>query len=140
MKEVSLASSYAGAKSEAADAEFFDRVAVISADAALLTRFWHETAGIITGRLQPFIVAAGIDDDRLTLKMEMSGSYDESLNTSVEADLFSSLSTGVTARWFRYSFPARAAEWEKESLDLLERAFRKLCHRIRPQRKTDDTL
>ena len=135
MQEVSLASAYAGAKSGNEEEASFDRVALVESDAALITRFWYETAGVICGKLQPLILASSLDDESLEMELRLSGSYDESLNDSVKADIFSCFSSGVTARWFRYSYPARAGEWEEESLELLGRAFRKLCHRLPPARK-----
>ena len=130
MTEVALASSYAGAKSrETAD---FDTVATVKEDEAFLQRFWNDTCGEIASVLQEFVAVALFSGESLKLELELSGAYDEALTPSVEADIFSALSAGVTARWFRFTLPEKAPEWETRSRDLLERAHRKLCYRRKP--------
>ena len=136
--EVSLASAYAGAKYGASPGEAFDRIAAAKADADLLERFRIEMSGVISDKLKNLIVSQTLDEQGFQLELELSGAYDESLNASVEADLCGAYSAGITARWFRYAFPERAAEWTAESESLLERAFHKLCYRKKPVRNEHD--
>lgn len=132
MKEVSLHSAYSGAKD--GDGSFFSRIATVNEDETVLTRFWNDTCGEVISTLKEFIKETEVNDDIFCVDMELSGSYDDSMTTSAERDLFSSISSGVASRWFRITMPERAAEWETRSLELLERAYRKLCSRKKPKR------
>lgn len=133
--EVSLASAYAGAKS-ADDSSDFSRVATVSEDSELLKRFWNDACGEVASRLKEFTVAADMSDEGFQIDLELSGSYDSAMTPSVESDLFSSVSSGVTARWFRFTKPEIATDWEDRSNELLLRAYRKLCYRRRPTRRS----
>lgn len=131
LAEVSLISSYAGVKSEE---DIFCRVALADEDEDLASRFWTDAACEIIDRLREFVVASSINDTSFTLELELSGSYDESLNTSVERDLTSALAYAVISEWFRLTFPGRSSEWATLSAGSLERAHKKLCSRVRPKR------
>lgn len=130
ISEVALTSAYAGAKM----AEDFERVATANKDNKLLTRFWMEVCGRVADKLKSLINGHKLSETSLQLQLSLSGNYDESLNESVESDLFSAIAMGVTAGWFRYSLPEKAAEWKTESERLLTSAFSKLCYRRKPQR------
>lgn len=139
LEEVALAAAYSGAKTEAAEG-FFDRVATIEDDSGILSRFWTLICGRVADKLKNFITASEISGDSLSLTLELSGAYDDTLSPSVKSDLFSAMASGVTAKWFRITFPARAPEWEDQSAELLERALSKLCHRLPPQRQQSLTI
>ena len=132
-KEVSLNTAYTGAKS-ATENGLFDRVATINADSPILSRFWVQACGEVTEKLKGMIVASESFSEALSVSLELSGAYDDSLTPSVEADLSAAIAAGVTARWMRLSFPDKASEWEAQSAHLLHRAFAKLCHRKKPTR------
>lgn len=134
MAEVALASSYAGAKSENSERSLYDRVATIKADEEILSRFWRETCGMVCEKFREWISSLSRSDEELEIALELSGSYEESLNGSVESDIFSGIAAGVIGRWFRYSYPERAKEWEDESGRLLESAEKKICYRKKPKR------
>ena len=133
ISDVSLASAYAAAKRNGGEGDF-DKVAAMQSDSELLTRMWHEMCGLVSEKLKEFIEESAITDESMTLQLNLSNAYDETFNKSIESDLFGSISAGVTARWFRFSLPERAAEWERESLQLLSRGKAKLCHRTPPRR------
>ena len=133
LEEVALASAYSGAKTEGSP-DFFDRVATIEEDAGLLSRFWTRMCGTVTDKLKSFITASETTDESLSLTLELSGAYDDSLTPSVKSDLFSAMAAGVAAGWFQITFPSRAHEWEAQSELLLKRCFSKLCHRKKPKR------
>ena len=130
ISEVALTSAYAGVKL----GEDFERVATVDKDSRLLSRFWLEMCGRVSDKLKSLISSQSLSESSLQLQLSLSGSNDESFNDSVESDLFSAISMGVTARWFRYSLPEKAAEWETEAERLLTSAFSKLCYRLKPQR------
>lgn len=131
---VSLNTAYVGAKSASAAAHY-ERVATVEADSAMLEKLWKESCSEISDRLREFISEAESGDKILRLIFEVSNSYDESVTTSLEEDLRQALATGVTARWFGFSFPERFQEWKENSETLLSRVVGKLCHRRKPVRK-----
>ena len=135
MQEVSLASSYAAAKLENVDKSMYERIAAVDSDAVIISRFWTEACGEISENLKDFIVVEVLTADHYEITLQLSNAYDETLNKSVESDLFSSLSAAITGKWFRYVYASRAEEWLMESKALLNRAARKLCHRVAPRRR-----
>ena len=134
MSEVSLATAYAGIKSNATDAATFRRVAAVPTDEELISRFWKEMCGVVTEKLRDFVTDSSQSDTRFSVTLRLSEAYDESLNPSVESDIFSAFTAGVIARWFRYSLPERSQEWASESETLLQRAYTKLYQRVPPRR------
>lgn len=134
MSEVSLATAYAGIKSIATEATVFNRVAAMPSDEELILRFWREMCGIVTEKLREFIIDSLQSDSQFSVTLRLSEAYDESLNPSVESDIYSAFTAGVIARWFRYSLPERSQEWASESMTMLERAYRKLYQRTPPRR------
>lgn len=134
MAEVSLATAYAGIKSIATDSATFDRIAAVDSDAGIIHRFWMEMCGLVTEKLRDFVAESSQTEKEFSITMRLSEAYDESMNRSVESDIFSGFTAGVIARWFRFSLPERAKEWEEESLSLLDRAYRKLYQRVPPRR------
>ena len=134
LSDVSLASAYAGVKGGTGETGYYERVSTTDTDAELLGRFWSDMCGVVFSRFREFITSSATGNDRFTLEMTLSGSYDESLTPSVKGDILSAVTAGVIARWFRYSLPARSAEWEAEAEELLKRAHGKLCTRRPPSR------
>lgn len=134
LKQVSLNSSYTGAKIEG-DIAIFDRVAALESDSVILHRFWLDLCGKITEKLKTMLTQYTISDSSLTMTLELSNAYDDALTESVHEDIFSSISAGVLARWYALCLPEKSREWEIKSGDILDRAFSKLCHRLRPIRR-----
>lgn len=132
--DVALNTAYTGAKADKSDVTF-DKVATISADNKLLSNFWKEMIGVTMEKLKSFIASADISESYFTVSLNVSNSYDSSLTPSLEEDLNSSFSTGITARWFRFASPAKAGEWELESARYLDSAYSKLYFRRPPRRR-----
>lgn len=134
-EDVSLKSEYAGFKSPDKEA-LYPRVSTIDADENILSGFWLEMCGRISEILKDFITVSSISSSSWKFSMEVSGAYDDTFTPSVNNDIQSSLSTGILARWFKFTFPERAAEFQQESETLLNRVISKLCHRRRPVRQS----
>lgn len=134
-REAALLTAYAGLKGDPT-VHPVAKVALADEDGELAERLWKETTGETAEKLQCFIEGSEIDRENFSLTLSLSNSYDDALTPSVVNDLTASIVNGVTARWFRYALPERAGEWNLQSSDLLDRAFRKLCHRKKPNRKT----
>lgn len=133
-RDVSLNSEYTGAKSDS-EQDIYARVATIEEDDALLSKLWGQTCGDIIDRLRGFISDSSASDSELKLTLEVSGAFDDTLTQSVIDDLNIACSAGVTARWFRFTFPALCNEWETLALASLDKALAKICHRRPPQRR-----
>lgn len=131
--EVSLASSYAGAKA-GDDENAFARVSTVEEDSELLERFWYDTCGEVADRLKSFTVDSEFTGLGFSITLELSAAYDTAMTPSVEREIFSSIATGVTSRWFRFTKPEISEEWSQRSSELLSRVFAKLCHRKAPRR------
>lgn len=134
LKSVSLNSEYTGAGAFV-DVTLYDRVTTAEVDEALLHRFWLEMAGEVMEKLQPFIVNSSLDDNGLTLTLEVSGSYEDSFTPSVLTDLAAAFSAGISGRWFRLTCADQSLEWIQQSFNLLDRVVSKLCFRRRPVRE-----
>ena len=134
LEKVSLNSSYAGAKSEM-EKDIFDRVATIDDDNAILSEFWMEMCNRVTDKLSAFVKTSTPNDSSFDCMFELSGGYDDTLSPSVCEDIFSAIASGVTARWFGFTLPATAKDWEEKSEILLNRAISKICQRKRPERR-----
>ena len=130
---VSLNTAYTGAKSEALDG-FFERVATVSDDDTLLSNLWKDMTGIILEKLKPYISETTVNTDSLDITFLLSNSFDDSLALSLEEDINTSFVAGVTARWFRFSSPDKAAEWESEASRAIDSTLSKLCYRRPPKR------
>lgn len=133
LDEVALNSEYAGAKS-GSDSEIYDRVAVIPQDNEILSRFWTQMCAQVIRQLKEFIGMSQLSESSLSLTLLLSGAYDDALTPSVKDDINAAIAAGVTARWFRYTFPDKLSDWESQSARALDSALSKLCMRRRPIR------
>lgn len=135
MELVSLNSAYAGGKC-GANGDFFEKVATVKEDETILDRFFTELCALITDRFKEFIIASSLISGNFTMELEVSGAYDHSLTPSVIDDVTTAIVAGITARWFKYTYPERAGEWDIQASTLLSSAYAKLCHRRKPSRAT----
>lgn len=133
--EVAKTTAYTGAKAETDDpGGLFDRVATVSPDEELLERYRQMACSELIDALRMFVTGADFSGDSLMMTLEVSGSYDDSMTTSVITDIFSFLVAAISSRWFRVAWPAKAAEHEAECIRFLTETTRKLYHRKRPRR------
>ena len=133
--DVALTTAYTGAKSDSPGMAF-DKVATIDADSKLLSNFWKEMTGTVMEKLKPFIASVDLSGNDFSFEIIVSNAYDDSQTPSLEEDLNSVFSAGITARWFRFVSPEKASEWEAESSRCLDLAFSKLCYRRPPRRQS----
>lgn len=133
--EVAKTTAYAGAKTDSGDpATTFDRVATVDPDENLLERYRQMACSELIDALRAFVTGADFSGPTLSLTLEVSGSYDDSLTRSVETDIFSFIVAAISARWFRVTWPAKAGEYGEEARGFITEATRKLYHRRRPMR------
>ena len=146
-QQVALATAYTGAKAEPPNnntntsdklisaGQLFDRVATINSDSSILSTIYTQVCGEVQDKFKTFITAVDTSLEALTLTLELSGAYDDSLTESVKGDIFEAMVAGITAGWFRYSLPSAVTDLENRCSQLLSRAFAKLCHRRKPDRR-----
>lgn len=134
---VSENSAYAGAKGcgEENDGRLFDRVSTVEEDSSLLSRFLTDAFGVAQERLKSFVADAGITDSEIRLTLSASEAADETLLLSIPDTFEAFLSAAVTARWMRFTFPEKVAEWEHEASRLLSELENRLLHRKPPRRR-----
>ena len=88
--------SYTGQKMQG-DATAYDRIFTTDDDRMMLERFWVEACNGATEQFKPFLVSVsdqpvshGVElDKNYVVKLELSNSYDESLNGCIGTSLFS---------------------------------------------------
>ena len=134
--EISKMTAYTGFKSPSAgNQEEYDRIATVDEDTALLDRYWATAGNTLAERLKGFVTVFGLTAGALTLTLEVSGSYDDTMTPSVRGDLRDYMAAAMLRSWFSLTLPAKAEEWEVESGRLLRDISSKLHHRQRPKRQ-----
>ena len=127
---------YAGTKTETADRNaFHQRVATTESDAVLLARYWQDACASLADLLRSFITDIQFGRETLSMTLEVSEAYDDSLTPAVESGVSAVLAAGITSRWFRFTLHDRADEWEKEASRRFGLLLANLYHRKKPQRK-----
>ena len=126
-----------GVKSDDSDSgALFERVATVEEDADLFARYWRDACAIVAERLKQF-VGRRVWREELSLNLEVSGAFDDSLSPSVETAVFSVIAAPLSARWFRLSMKEKAEEWEEEASRLLAEIERMLFHRRAREEKNN---
>ena len=126
---------YTGKKTESANpGALLERVATVEADSVILGRYWQDACAHVADALRSFIASVQFGREILTLDMEVSNSYDESLTPAVETGIQSLLADIILCRWFRIAMPDRAAEWQREAAHQFDTLLANLYHRKKPKR------
>lgn len=133
LQDVALKTAYTGVKSPE-ETNLYDRVAFMRHDAPLLNGFWNQSACYIADCLKNYMEEFACSDTAFSLYLNLSGSYDDAMTPALQTDIFSALSAGVIARWFKITCPDRAGEYIEESEAAVARALSRLCHRMKPCR------
>lgn len=141
--EVSRLTSYLGAKQamgmtygeKGADpGAHFDRVAVVDADRKLLVRFTTEAASSLAERIKGMMTGMVVTDEKVSLSLQLSDSYDECLTPSVLSNFQSYMTSAVTARWLNLCDSAKEERWESDAQRLLNEILATVYHRNPPSR------
>lgn len=145
--EVAKTTSYVGAKM-LGDESAYRRIFTTDADQLMLERFWNETCSAVTEHLKRFVVevsnhpatnAVDITNDyNLTLKV--SENFDNAIEDSINASLFSCFVASIASKWFKYTNRDEVVAYVTEGAGYLDDVMKKVCHRKRPIRpSTNDT-
>lgn len=134
--EVASTTAYLGVKQAPGDdsGSHFDRLAVIDADEALLSRFTAEAVSALVERLKGLVADINLSSSAVALTLSLSESYDDCLTVSVTGNFEAYMAASVTARWLRIVQPDQEAVWQTESQRLLNEIISALYHRNPPRR------
>ena len=146
--EVAKTTAYTGAKASTdEDSSAYDRIFTTDADKIALETFWSETANAATDKLKEFITEVSThapsnvvdltQDYEVTL--ELSSSYDPTLNDSVESSLFSFFVAAIVSKWFKYSNKDDVEVYQKTALGMMQDVRSKIYYRKKPTRITPNT-
>ena len=133
------ATAYAGAKSVSGEGATYERVATAEGDRRILERYLSDACAAAVERLRPFVVGVNFSGERVRMTLEVSGSYEDSMQPAAESAFRSYLAAWATGRWMRLTMPEKWEEWRSETDRLLNELERNLYHRRRPRRATRDT-
>ena len=142
-EEVAKTTSYTGNKQSGDDEKAYDRIATTDADKLMLERFWNECCNESTDQLKQFVVSVssqpvsnGLNmDSNYEVKLELSGSYDTSLNDSVQTALFSFFVSGIISKWYRFANKKETEEYAVEADKQMASVIQKVYYRKKPTRK-----
>ena len=139
--EVAKTTSYVGAKM-LGDESAYRRIFTTDADQLMLERFWNETCSAVTEHLKRFVVevsphtspdAVSITNN-YSLTLKVSENFDNAIEDSINASLFSCFVASITSKWFKYTNRDEVAAYVTEGAGYLDEVMEKVCHRKRPVR------
>ncbi len=133
-EEVSQTTSYTGSKQMDNDAKAYERIMATDADKGQLQRFWDESRVDLCQRLKKYLKNETMSGENLTLTLEVSGSYDDTLTGSVQREMFSYFVTNIIAKWYVFANKPDTSEYAVSALNMLDGINRKLCYKKRPTR------
>lgn len=131
---VDEAAAYTGVKTETGDGSVYDRVATVSEDAGLLSRFLSDAYARASEKLTGFVKSGMYDGNKLRIDLEVSDSIAPGTQDVAARLLKEYLAAFVTARWMRLAMPAKGDEWQTEADALLLKIERQLYSRRKPVR------
>lgn len=115
--EVAKTCSYTGAKritpsTEEGQPSVYERIFTTDADAEMLDRYWAEGCNEMTSVFKPFISSLGVNGDTYSADLAMGDSFETSLETPVNSNLFSYLVYSICAKWFLMTSPEDVQKYE----------------------------
>ena len=141
-EEVAKTTSYTGAKMMAGDESAYSRIFTTDEDRLMLERFWTEAANAVVDIFKPFVLEVSdlteshccdlTKDFEATL--ELSGSYDTSLNNTVGSSLFSFFTSFIVGKWYKFTNKQEADGALADASVFLDDVKSKIYYRKRPRR------
>ena len=137
--EVAKTTSYTGIKMSGED---YERVFTTDEDRMFLERFFNEAANGLTDVLKPFLVTVSdtsplhcIDLSRnYVVALELSSSYDEQLNGSIQSSMFSYFTNFIVGNWYKFANKSEAAEYLANAASMVLDIKSKIYYRKKPRR------
>mgnify|MGYP003307805544 CR=1 FL=1 len=137
--EVAKTTSYTGIKMSGAD---YERIFTTDEDRMMLERFFNEAANNLTDLFKPFITQVSdtaplhcFDLGRnYEVELELSSSYDENLNGSIQSSMFSYFTNFIVGSWYKFTNKGEAEGYLGDATALLLDIKSKLYFRKKPRR------
>lgn len=131
--EVAKTTSYTGAKMDD-DPNAYERIFTTEEDKTMLERFWSESKNTIAGSMKKFLVSETESGGDYTLTLELSQSFDPTLEESMERSLFSFFVMNITAKWYAFTNKKEATDYATGAASDLEDVMRKAFYKKKPKR------
>ena len=135
--DVERTTAYLGAKQASRNdsAEVFDRLAAGEGDRELLDQYADEAFAALCERLKGIVRGVEIGAGLLSVTLEVSGSYDDSLTMVVENNFRRYMAACTTASWLRMSEPDKESRWREEADRKADEIVAALYYRRPPRRR-----
>lgn len=145
LNEVAKTTAYEGKKTTGEEGAY-DRIFTTDEDKSMLQRFWDEAASTVTEALKRFVTSVAdslvVDEakktkvDAYVANLEVSGSYDTALTTSVNKSLFSFFVNAIVSKWNNFVKEGQVQRYEEEANAALQDILSKLFYKKKPTRRT----
>lgn len=137
--EVAKTTSYTGIKMSGDD---YTRIFTTDEDRMMLERFFNEAANGMTDVLKPFLVTVSdtsplhcIDLTRnYEVVLELSSSYDENLNGSIESSMFSYFTNFIVGNWYKFANKGETEQYLASAASMVMDIKSKIYYRKKPRR------
>lgn len=133
LEEVAKTSAYSGSKMTE-DEGAYERIFTTDADREMLERFWRESQVAVCEAMKKFLTDEKETDDSYTVSLELSKSFDDVLQGSMEKEMFSFFVMNITAKWFAFTNKKEAGDYGTAAQELLVGIRKKALYKKRPTR------
>lgn len=144
LNEVAKTTAYEGKKTTGEEGAY-DRIFTTDEDKSMLQRFWDEAASTVTEAMKRFVTSVAdslvVDEakktkvDAYVANLEVSGSYDTALTTSVNKSLFSFFVNAIVSKWNNFVKEGQVQRYEEEANAALQDILSKLFYKKKPTRR-----
>lgn len=131
LDEVAKTTAYEGKKATG-DEGAYERIFATDEDKSMLQRFWDEAASSITESMKRFVTT--VNGDTYSAELEVSGSYDETLTSSINKSLFSYFVNAIVSKWNNFVKEGQVERYENEANAAMQDIMSKLFYKKKPTR------
>jgi hypothetical protein len=133
-EEIARTTSYTGAKME--DDSAYDLIFTTDEDKSMLERFWNESKNTVCNFLKKELIKEEEVSGVYELSLELSNSFDENLEESMQRSLFSFFVMNITSKWYTFTNKGEATGYATEAATYMEDVMRKALFKKKPTRPT----
>lgn len=141
LEEVKRLTSYGGSRKKGEEGSY-ERMSATDSDAAQLEQFWKAACSAATEKLMHYArdIESGVEGDNPCYKvvMEMPSLYDTNLNATIEDSLQNFFVNMIASKWYKITSPDDEAKYAADALGFMVDVERKIYHRKRPSRHSND--
>ncbi len=132
-KEVAQTASYTGAKMKD-DINAYERISTVDEDQSELLRFWDESRAEVAQTFIRMVTSESMDGDDYNLVLNVSSSFDEALQPSMQLGLFSYFVQSIAAKWYVFTNKQEAGAYADVGKGILEEVREKAFFKKKPTR------